>query len=81
MFREGTHAQYTIEMFKNHGNMVSSYINDPSIGYEGTEKIINAAHGIRFQTSRAIGEVRISDEDLKKRIIDEYKKKFLIMIF
>ncbi|MCY6960315.1 SpoVR family protein [Clostridium brassicae] len=75
LFREGTHAKYTIEMFKNHGNMVSSYINDPSIGYEGTEKIINAAHGIRFQTSRAIGEVRISDEDLKKRMLDEYKKK------
>lgn len=75
LFRDETHAEYTIEMFKNHGNIITSYVNDPSIGYEGTEKILNAAHAIRFQTSRTTGEVRISDEELKKKMIDDYKNK------
>ncbi|MCY6371026.1 SpoVR family protein [Clostridium ganghwense] len=75
LFREGTHAKYTLEMFKNHGNNIRSYINDPSIGYENVEKLLNGAHGIKLQTSRAIGEKRVTDEELKKRIIDDYKKK------
>lgn len=55
LFKEGTRASYTLEMFKNHANMVREYINDPSIGYDEVEKILNAAHAIRFQTDRAIG--------------------------
>ncbi|OAA86852.1 SpoVR family protein [Clostridium ljungdahlii] len=55
LFKEGTKASYTLEMFKNDADMIREYINDPSIGYEGVEKILNAAHSIRFQTTRTIG--------------------------
>ncbi|SNX52696.1 SpoVR family protein [Thermoanaerobacterium sp. RBIITD] len=75
LFRIGTNASYTVEMFKNHGSRIRSYINDPSIGYENVEKILNAAHALRYQISRAIGEKRISDEELKKRLIEDYKEK------
>lgn len=54
LFREGTRASYTLEMFKNHGDMVRGYINDPGIGYDEVEKIINGAHAIRFQTNRVV---------------------------
>lgn len=73
LFKAGTRAGYTVEMFKFHAEMVRSFINDPSIGYEKVERILDAAHAIKFQTSRVIGEKRISDEDLKQRLLDDYK--------
>lgn len=75
LFKKGTHAKYTLEMFKNHGSNIREYINDPSIGYEGVEKILNAAHSIKYQTSRAIGEKKISNEELRENMIKSYKKK------
>ncbi|MCY6483120.1 SpoVR family protein [Clostridium aestuarii] len=75
LFREGTNAEYTVEMFKNHADIIRSYINDPSIGYENVEKILDAAHSIKLQTSRAIGEKKITDEELKKQLIKNYKQQ------
>lgn len=69
LFKEGTKASYTLEMFKNDADMIREYINDPSIGYEGVEKILNAAHSIRFQTNRSIG-VKKTEEESKEDLID-----------
>lgn len=73
LFKEGTRAASTVEMFKFHADRVRSFINDPSIGYEKVERILDAAHAIKFQTSRVIGAKRITDEVLKQRILDDYK--------
>jgi len=73
LFKEGTRAASTVGMFKFHADTVRSFINDPSIGYEKVERILDAAHAIKFQTSRVIGEKRISNEVLKQRILDDYK--------
>ncbi|MGV8982269.1 SpoVR family protein [Clostridium sp.] len=73
LFVDGTRASSTVEMFKFHADMVRSYINDPSIGYEKVERILDAAHAIKLQTSRVIGEKRIQAEDLKQRLLDDYK--------
>lgn len=75
LFREGTDAKYTVEMFKNHANIIRGYINDPSIGYEKVEKILNAAHGIKLQTSRVVGMKKVSDDGLKQKLMEEYKNK------
>lgn len=72
LFAEGTNADTTIEMFKNHANRIRSYIQDPSIGYERVERILNAAHALRYQTKRVIGEKVITEEEKKKRIIEKY---------
>ncbi|MGL6175332.1 MAG: SpoVR family protein [Cellulosilyticaceae bacterium] len=48
LFKEYTRAELTVEMFKNHANRVREYIQDPSIGYDEVEKIIDAAHAIKF---------------------------------
>jgi stage V sporulation protein R len=72
LFKEGTCASYTVEMFKVHADIVRKYINDPSIGYEKVERILDAAHAIKLQTSRVVGEKRISDEELKQTIIEDY---------
>ena len=75
LFAEGTRADYTIEMFKSHAGRVRSYINDPSIGYESVERILDAAHAIKLQTTRVIGEKRLKDEEIKQRILSSVKRK------
>jgi len=63
-----------VQAFKNHANRIREYISDPGIGYDKVERIINAAHALRFQTSRVIGEKRLSEQDKKKRIFERYSK-------
>lgn len=75
LFKDGTRAESTVEMFKFHADMVRNYINDPSIGYEKVERILDAAHAIKLQTSRVVGEKRVENDDLKKRLLDDYKNK------
>ena len=72
LFKEGTDANRTIEMFKVHADTIRSYINDPSIGYENVERVLDAAHSLKMQTSRAVGEKRIDEEEIKKRMMDSY---------
>lgn len=49
LFKTYTNAKLTVEKFKNHADRISSYIHDPSIGYEAVEEILDAAHSIRYQ--------------------------------
>ncbi len=74
LFKEGTRAENTVEMFKFHADMVRSYINDPSIGYEKVERILDAAHAIKLQTTRVIGQKRINEEIVKQRLLEDYRK-------
>ena len=67
LFVKGTRAELTIEMFKNHADRVRMYIADPSIGYEKVEKILDAAHALRYQTNRLVGNVRLSYQEIYKR--------------
>ncbi|WP_027623293.1 SpoVR family protein [Clostridium lundense] len=73
LFVVGTDAKYTIEMFKNHGDRIRDYINDPSIGYNEVENILDAAHAIKLQRDRSIGIKKLTNEELKTRIIKDYK--------
>ncbi|MFZ5353073.1 MAG: SpoVR family protein [Bacillota bacterium] len=75
MFREGTKADDTLEMFKRHADIIRSYINDPSIGYESVERVLNAAHSIKLQISRVIGEKKVDSDVLKDSMIAEYIRK------
>lgn len=49
MFKEYTNASLAIEMFKNHGNRIREYIKSPGIGYEKVERVLDAAHAIKYQ--------------------------------
>ena len=42
-------AEFTIETFKAHANRVRQYIEDPSIGLEKVERILDAAHALSLQ--------------------------------
>lgn len=52
LFKRDTQADLTVEMFKNYANRVREYNNDPSIGAEKVERILDAAHALRFQVNR-----------------------------
>lgn len=72
LFEEGTKAASTFEMFKLHADRIRNYISDPTIGYERVERILDAAHAIRFNTNRVIGCKQLSTKEKKKRLLDKY---------
>lgn len=72
LFVDGTNADYTVEMFKNHSDRIRSYVEDPTIGYEKVERILDAAHAIRYHTTRFIGLKTISEEEKKERLLKKY---------
>lgn len=74
LFKYGTRAELTVEMFKNHADRIRSYIQDPSIGYYKVEKVLNAAHALCHQCSRVPGEIRETDEQITKDIMRKYNK-------
>ena len=59
-------------MFKLDADIIRGYINDPSIGYSRVEKILDAAHALRYQIPRVVGVKELSDEERKEEL-----KKFL----
>ena len=75
LFVEGTKAKTVIEMFKLDAEIIRGYINDPSIGYERVEKVLDAAHAIRYQIPRTIGIKELSEEELRNSIILDYNSK------
>ncbi|WP_143318309.1 SpoVR family protein [Clostridium sp. HBUAS56017] len=75
MFREGTKARYSLELFKLDADTIRSYINTPGIGYEKVERILDSAHSIKLNVGRVIGQKQRTDEEIKKDIIESYKQK------
>lgn len=62
-FTSGTKAQYTLEMFKNHARRVDKYIEDPSIGIDEVETILDHAHSLQFQMSRNLAIKKQTQEE------------------
>lgn len=74
LFRLGTRAEYTVEMFKNHADRIRKYISDPGIGYAKVERVLDAAHSLKFQTFRIMGEKRLSPDGQRQRLLEKFKK-------
>ena len=75
LFKQGTNAKYTLEMFNLDAKIIREYIDDPSIGYAEVERILDAAHAIRFQSKRNIGIKELSNDEIKENILKEYESK------
>lgn len=65
LFKTYTNAKLTVEKFKNHADRIRSYIHDPSIGYEAVERILDAAHSIRYQCHSFDKTSRLYDEKIE----------------
>ena len=74
LFKTGTRAEYTVEMFKNHANRIREYISDPGIGYVNVERVLNAAHALRFQGSRVAGERNFSEKQKTENLLEKMRK-------
>ena len=70
-FTSGIPAIYAMEMFSNHASRIRSYIEDPSIGVAGVEKILDAAHSLSYQRTKNLAIVELSREELQRRKWDE----------
>ena len=66
-----TRAEYTVENFKSHANRVRHYVEDPSIGLEKVEAILDAAHALSLQCRRNLGIRKPSAAEEKQRKADE----------
>jgi stage V sporulation protein R len=65
MFSE-TRADTVISRFKAASKRVKKYIEDPNIGVDKVEKVLDACHTIRYQVPRSPGIKRRDHKELKK---------------
>ena len=65
MFAE-TNADTAIERFKSAGKRVKKYMEDPNIGIDEVERVLDACHTIRFQVPRTPGIKRRNHSEMKK---------------
>src|SRR5262249_59405063 len=63
-----TRAEFTISTFKSHAGRIRSYIEDPSIGYEKVEAVLDAAHSLSLQCRRNLAVKKLSTEDERTRL-------------
>ena len=62
-------AEFTIETFKTHADRVRQYVEDPSIGLEKVERILDAAHALSMQCQRNLSiRKETAEEQQEKRL-------------
>ncbi len=70
-----TRPEYTAERFKAHADRVRSYTEDPSIGADRVERILDAAHALLFQCRRAKRVKKRSAEDQRNAALARARPK------
>jgi len=68
---KSTRAQYTIESFKSHATRVRHYVEDPSIGLEKVEALLDAAHALSLQCRRNLAIKKPSPAEERQLKLDE----------
>ena len=78
MFQD-TRPESVVPRFRSAKKRIQSYIEDPTIGIEEVEEVIDAAHAVSFQTYR-YGQQRLTHRELlkkySKRIKDDEEKEY-----
>tara|TARA_A100000164_G_scaffold216081_1_gene191553 strand:- start:192 stop:1289 length:1098 start_codon:yes stop_codon:yes gene_type:complete len=72
MFKD-TRADSVVSRFRAAKKRIQSYVEDPTIGIEEVELILDAAHSVQFQTYRH-GFHRPSEEELRKKYVKLIKE-------
>jgi len=67
---QATRAEYTLSTFKAHATRVRTYVEDPSIGIEKVESILDAAHALSLQCRRNLGVKKLDLEADRERLLD-----------
>lgn len=74
-FTSNIDAKYTLEMFKNQADRIRSYIEDPSIGLERVETLLDAAHALSFQRSRDLAINKLDYGEVRQRKWEDAQPK------
>jgi stage V sporulation protein R len=67
---KSTRAEFTISTFKAHGHRIRRYTEDPSIGLERVETILDAAHAVSLQCRRNLAVRKRSPEEDRQQLLD-----------
>src|SRR6266849_132402 len=67
---KSTRAELTCNLFKIHAARVRGYIEDPSIGIEKVETILDAAHALSLQCRRNLAIKKLAPEEERKRVLE-----------
>jgi stage V sporulation protein R len=66
-------SEFTIETFKAHANRVRHYVEDPSIGLEKVERILDAAHALSLQCRRNLSIRKQTEGEQKEAKLRDSK--------
>jgi stage V sporulation protein R len=69
-FRTATRADQTLAQFKTRADRVRSYTEDPSIGEERVEALLDAAHALSLNCRRNFAIRKLSREEQRERRIE-----------
>ena len=67
---KSTRAEYTISTFKAHGNRVRTYAENPSIGLEKVESVLDAAHAVSLQCRRNLAVRKRTPDEERQQLLD-----------
>jgi stage V sporulation protein R len=67
---KSTRAELTIEVFKAHALRVRRYEEDPSIGVDKIEHVLDAAHALSLQCRRNLAIKKLDREEQVERALD-----------
>ncbi len=67
---KSTRAEHIISRFKVHADRVRSYLEDPSIGVEKVEWVLDAAHGLSLQCRRNLAIKKLTLREQRERMIE-----------
>ena len=65
-----TRPEYTVSAFKTRAARVRSYVEDPSIGIDDVEYVLDAAHALSFQCQRNMAIRHLSPEEQQQRVLE-----------
>lgn len=66
---KSTRAEFTIGTFKAHAERVRAYMEDPSIGADKVENILDAAHALSLQRRRNLAVKKLSPDEERQELL------------
>jgi stage V sporulation protein R len=70
-FTSSTRASETLSKFKTAADRVRAYMEDPSIGVDSVERVLDSAHALSMNCRRNAGIRKLKTEELRQRLIEE----------
>ncbi|MFQ5739002.1 MAG: SpoVR family protein [Acidobacteriota bacterium] len=77
---QSTRPEWAVGRFKVHANRIRRYAEDPSIGPEGVERVLDPARALAFQCRRNLAGPKLTPkqqrEKVKNRFLEQYRNPF-----